>query len=456
MRSSFDLTVVGGGLAGSEAALQAARHGLKVQLVEMRPIVSTGAHISGDFSELVCSNSFGSILPDRAPGILKQELRLLGSFLLEYAEQTSVPAGRALAVDRTLFSQLVTEGINSNANIHVTRTEARSIPDGPVIIATGPLTSPNFSNTISQLTGKENLFFFDAIAPIINIKSIDFSIAFRASRYQKDGLADGDYINLPFTKDEYYKFVDLLSTGERIPLKSFEIDIEKGVRAGANKFFEGCLPVEILAQRGQDALAFGPMRPVGLFDPRTNKRPFAVIQLRQDNLAGDLYNMVGFQTNLTIKEQTRIFRNIPGLQQAEFDRYGQMHRNTFIASPNLLLPTLQLRKRSEIFFAGQITGVEGYAGNIATGLLAGWNAARMINGQLPLVLPETTMLGALCRYLTHSDSSVFQPMKANFGILPPIDSDHIKGKRERAQIFAERSQSDLTNFIEDLCSSANQ
>ncbi len=450
MNKEANLTIIGGGLAGSEAALQAAKYGLTVDLFEMRPAVTTGAHLTANFSELVCSNSFGSSLHDRAPGVLKNELRQMGSFLLKFAERTVVPAGRALAVDRNLFSQLVTEQITTNPNIRIFREEAVTIPEGPAIVATGPLTSPAFSKALTSLTGEESLHFYDAIAPIINVESINFEIAFRASRYQETESISGDYINLPFTKTEYYKFVDMLTTAKRITLKSFESDIEIGVRAGAREFFEGCLPIEILAQRGQEALAYGPMRPVGLYDPHTNSRPYAVLQLRQDNLIGSMYNMVGFQTNLTFSEQARVFRNIPGLENVEFERYGQMHRNTYISSPRLLSPTLQFQKRPNLFFAGQITGVEGYAGNIATGLLAGWNAARMVNELPLLIMPETTILGALCRYITQADLSDFQPMKANFGILPPLQINQKMGKRERAQKYSERSFSDLEHFLENL------
>ena len=450
MINPFDLTIIGGGLAGSEAALQAAKFGLKVRLYEMRPKVFTGAHLTGNFAELVCSNSLGSNLADRAPGVLKHEIRLMGSFLLDLAEKTSVPAGRALAVDRNLFSQLVSDQIESNQNIQIIREEATSIPEGPSIIATGPLTSPGLQDALIKLTGEESLHFYDAIAPIINIESINFDVAFRASRYQDGNLQNGDYINLPFSKEEYYNFVDLLVSARRIPLKSFEKDIESGVRAGIHEYFEGCLPIEILAQRGKDALAYGPMRPVGLINPHTNSRPFAVLQLRQDNLIGNLYNMVGFQTNLTFGEQKRVFSTIPGLENVEFERYGQMHRNTFISSPKLLLPTLQFFNRHDLLFAGQITGVEGYVGNIATGLLAGWNAVRLIQGFDPVVMPETTILGALCHYITHANLSDFQPMKSNFGILPPLQSERKMGKRERAMKYSERSNSDLNHLIENL------
>lgn len=436
-----DLIVIGGGLAGSEAAWQAAERGLKVRLYEMRPTLQTGAHQTRDLAELVCSNSLGSNLPDRASGLLKNETRLLGSILLECAEEASLPAGGALAVDRELFARLVTQRIESQPNIEIVREEAREIPNSPTIIASGPLTSPTLSGSIAGLSGEEHLFFFDAIAPVIHADSINMEIAFRASRYGAGEQDEGDYINCPFTREEYYAFVDALLKAERIELRAFEEAIKSGVKAG--HFFEGCLPVEIIAERGLDSLAFGPMRPVGLRDPRTGKRPYAVVQLRQDNLAGSLYNLVGFQTNLKFPEQKRVLRMIPGLANAEFMRYGQMHRNTFIASPKLLRPTLQSIYRDDLLFAGQITGVEGYMGNIATGLLAGVNAARLLNEEEPFTLPPTTMLGALCHYVTHADLKDFQPMKANFGILPPLDLTHKVGKRERGKAYAERALADL-------------
>ncbi len=437
-----DLFVVGGGLAGSEAAWQAAQRGLKVGLFEMRPLVQTGAHQSQDLAELVCSNSLGSNLPDRASGLLKNEARLLGSMLLECAEAASLPAGGALAVDRELFARLVTERIQAHPSIKILREEVKEIPASLTIIASGPLTSPALSQSIAALSGEEHLFFFDAIAPIVQAESIDMEIAFRASRYDKGEQDEGDYINCPFTKEEYYAFVEALLNAERIQLRSFEDAIRNGVKAG--HFFEGCLPVEIIAERGIDSLAFGPMRPVGIRDPRTGKRPHAVVQLRQDNLAGSLYNLVGFQTNLKFPEQRRVLRLIPGLEHAEFVRYGQMHRNTFIASPKLLHPTLQHTTRDDLFFAGQITGVEGYMGNIATGLLAGINAARLYQGAGPLSLPPTTMLGALCHYITHAGLKDFQPMKANFGILPSLDLPSKSGKRERGQAYAKRALADLS------------
>ncbi|HLO28738.1 MAG TPA: methylenetetrahydrofolate--tRNA-(uracil(54)-C(5))-methyltransferase (FADH(2)-oxidizing) TrmFO [Anaerolineales bacterium] len=436
-----DLLVIGGGLAGSEAAYQAAQRGLRVRLYEMRPSLQTGAHQTQDLAELVCSNSLGSNLPDRASGLLKNEMRMLGSMLLECAEAASLPAGGALAVDRELFAQLVTQRIESHPNIEIVRAEVTEIPQSLSIIASGPLTSPALSQSIAALSGEQHLFFFDAIAPVIHADSINMDTAFRASRYGTGEQDEGDYINCPFTKEEYYAFVEALLKAERIELRSFEETIKNGVKAG--HFFEGCLPVEIIAERGIDSLAFGPMRPVGLRDPRTGKRPYAVVQLRQDNLAGSLYNLVGFQTNLKYPEQKCIFRLIPGLENAEFMRYGQMHRNTFIASPKLLRSTLQHITRADLLFAGQITGVEGYMGNIATGLLAGINAARLHHHEEPLILPQTTMLGALCYYVTHADLKDFQPMKANFGILPPLDVTAKIAKRERGKAHAERALADL-------------
>ena len=443
-----DLIVIGGGLAGSEAAWQAAQRGLRVSLFEMRPTLGTGAHQTSDLAELVCSNSLGSNLPDRASGLLKNEARLLGSMLLEAAASAALPAGGALAVDRELFARLVTERIQGHPNIELIREEAKEIPNTPAIIASGPLTSPSLSQSISGLSGEEHLYFFDAIAPVLHADSIDMSIAFRASRYGTGEQEEGDYINCAFTKEEYYAFVEALLTAERIELHDFEEAIKSGVKAG--HFFEGCLPVEIIAERGLDSLAFGPMRPVGLRDPRTGRRPYAIVQLRQDNLAGSLYNLVGFQTNLKFPEQKRVLRMIPGLENAEFMRYGQMHRNTFIASPKLLRPTLQHIQRDDLFFAGQITGVEGYMGNIATGLLAGTNAARLHHNEELMILPQTTMLGALCHYVTHADLKDFQPMKANFGILPPLEFATKIGKRERGKAYAERALEDLTLAVNGI------
>ncbi len=444
-----ELVVIGGGLAGSEAAWQAGQLGIKVTLYEMRPGMSTGAHLGGDLAELVCSNSLGSTRFDRAPGLLKEELRRLDSLLLRCAEQTAVPAGGALAVDRQAFAQCVTKHIVDHANIHPVRHEMTAIPDKPAIVASGPLTSPALSQAIAELTGQEHLYFFDAIAPVVRQDSINMEIAFRASRYNRGELEGGDYINCPMNHDEYYTFVEALLEAERIELKDFERQVESGVKAGAHRFFEGCLPVEILARRGEDALAFGPMRPVGLVDPRTGRRPYAVVQLRQDNLAGTLYNLVGFQTNLKFSEQRRVFRMIPGLETAEFERFGQMHRNTFIFSPAHLRPTLQFIGRDNLYFAGQITGVEGYAGNIATGLLAGRNAARQLLGEPPRALPPTTMIGALCHYITNASATDFQPMKANYGILPPLPGPWPRNKQQRNLAYSQRAIADLEAWLSE-------
>jgi len=445
-----NIIVVGGGLAGSEAAWQAAERGMQVALYEMRPDTPTGAHTGGDLAELVCSNSLGSTLEDRAPGLLKAELRRLGSMVLKTAEETSVPAGGALAVDREAFARRVTEKIEQHPNIRLIRAEVSDIPEGPAVIASGPLTSTALSMAIARLTGDEHLYFYDAIAPIVLLDSINFEAAFRASRYGRGEQDDGDYINCPLNREEYEAFVDALLAAERIELKDFERDLEAGVRAGAHHFFEGCLPVEVLARRGRDALAYGPMRPVGLRDPRTGHRPHAVVQLRQDNLAGSLYNLVGFQTNLTFPEQRRVLRLIPGLERAEFARYGQMHRNTFIFSPAHLTPSLQFRGISDLYFAGQITGVEGYVGNIATGLLAGWNAARVLCGQKPVTLPDDTMLGALCRYITQAEAADFQPMKANFGLLPPLEGKPPRGKALRHAELSRRALASLDAYLMGL------
>ena len=441
-----EINVIGGGLAGSEAAWQAAEKGIKVNLYEMRPIQQTGAHKTLNLAELVCSNSLGSNLKDRASGLLKEELRRMNSMVMECADATAVPAGGALAVGREAFSEKVTERISQHPNINLIREEMESIPDTPSIIASGPLTSDKLTKSLQTLTGQESLFFFDALAPIVSYESINMDIAYRASRYDRGEQDAGDYINAPFTKEQYDNFVEELISAERIELKEFEQPLEKGVRAGHGKYFEGCLPVEVIAKRGHQSLAFGPMRPVGLRDPRTGKRPYAVLQLRQDNLAGSLYNLVGFQTNLKFKEQNRVFRLIPGLENAEFVRYGQMHRNTFLMSPLLINAALQFKQREDLFFAGQITGVEGYVGNIATGLLAGINAARYLQKKELLVFPPTTMLGALCHYISNAAPEDFQPMKANFGIVPPLH-EKVKGKRARAQQYSLRALEDLNTFL---------
>jgi methylenetetrahydrofolate--tRNA-(uracil-5-)-methyltransferase len=445
-----DAVVVGGGLAGSEAAWQLAKRGIGVRLYEMRPNISTGAHQTGSLAELVCSNSLGSKLPDRASGVLMAELRTLGSMVLICAERNAVPAGGALAVDRERFARDVTEQIENHPQIQIVRSEVKRIPEGFVIIASGPLTSDSLAQAIGGLSGQDHLYFFDALAPIIDVESINMQVAFRASRYERGERAEGDYINCPLNKEEYEAFIDRLLRAERIPLRSFEQEIQDGVRAGAHHYFEGCLPVEIIAERGRDSLAFGPMRPVGLIDPRSGKRPYAVLQLRQDNLAGSLYNMVGFQTNLKYDEQRDVFRMIPGLENAHFHRYGQMHRNTFLNSPTQLGSNLQHRGRSDLFFAGQLTGVEGYLGNIATGLLAGINLSRLIIGHELLVIPRETMLGSLAHYIAHADPKSFQPMKANFGLMVPLDDGRKRNRRERASAYAERSAAVLAEYLENI------
>lgn len=431
--------VIGGGLAGSEAAWQLAERGHRVQLYEMRPQKTTGAHTSDKLGELVCSNSLGSKLPDRATGLLQQELRILGSKLLECADAVSLPAGGALAVDREAFAALVTQTIEQHPNINIIREEVEHIPEGPVIIATGPLTSSALAEDIGRTTGQEHLYFYDALAPIVVADSIDMNIAFQANRYGRGELADGDYINCPFTKDEYIAFVQAITQTETAELRDFELNDPR--------FFEGCLPIEQIAQRGEMTLAYGPMRPVGLTDPRTGRRPFAVVQLRRDNLAGSLYNIVGFQTNIRWGAQENILRMIPGLQNAEFVRMGQMHRNTFINSPALLNATMQFRSRPTLFFAGQITGVEGYAGNIATGLVAALNLSNVLMTKDPFILPQTTMLGALCHYVSHAEPETFQPMKANLGILPDLE-DPSRDKQQRKKQYVDRAIQDLRTMIQ--------
>jgi len=420
--------VVGGGLAGSEAAWQAAEQGVRVLLYEMRPQRMTPAHRTGYLAELVCSNSLGSNLPDRALGLLKAELRLLRSVVVECADRTAVPAGSALAVDREAFAREVTERVSQHPNVTVVREEVTDIPaEGPVVLATGPLTSEPLAEAIARLVGQEHLYFYDAMAPIVLGESVDMTVAFRGARYGRGGE---DYINCPMTKEEYERFVDALLAAEQAPLHPFEREDPR--------FFEACLPVEEIARRGREALAFGPLRPVGLVDPRTGKRPYAVVQLRQDNLAGTLYNMVGFQTNLRWSEQDRVFRLIPGLERAEFVRYGQMHRNLFINAPTALRRTLQSRVRPDLFFAGQITGTEGYVGSVASGLVAGLNAARLVRGEEPLAFPEETMVGAFLRYVAEASPEEFQPMKANFGLLPPLEG-RVRGKKERGEAYARRA-----------------
>lgn len=435
------LHVIGGGLAGSEAAWQAAERGVQTVLYEMRPHKTTPAHVTDRLAELVCSNSLGSDLPDRASGLLKNELRRLNSLLIRCASEAAVPAGGALAVDRERFAEGVEEAIRGHPYITLVREEVEAIPAEPCIIASGPLTSATLAKDIACLSGEEYLYFYDALTPLIEADSINMEVAYRANRWGRGETEAGDYINCPMNQDEYEHFVQELVTAERIQLRDFETEDPQ--------FFEGCLPVEQIASRGQDALAFGPMRPVGLRDPRTGKRPYAVLQLRQDNLAGTLYNMVGFQTNLRWPEQRRVFRMIPGLEEARFVRLGQMHRNTFINSPVLLRPTMQFHTRDELFFAGQITGVEGYVGNIGTGLLAGINAANLLQGKPLWILPPTTMMGALCHYVTHAEPQTFQPMKANFDLVPKFEN-RIKGRQKRRNAYVERALHDLEQFLAEM------
>ncbi|MGE5587544.1 MAG: methylenetetrahydrofolate--tRNA-(uracil(54)-C(5))-methyltransferase (FADH(2)-oxidizing) TrmFO [Clostridia bacterium] len=401
-----DVIVVGGGLAGSEAAWQVARKGLRVTVVEMRPSVMTPAHSTSDLAELVCSNSLGSDSLTNASGVLKEEMRIFGSIIMRCAEGSRIPAGSALACDRRRFAHLVTAYIERCPNARVMREEMRAIPEGiPAVIATGPLTSDHMAAAIAQLAGTEHLHFYDAVAPIVTAESCDMSKAFWGSRYGRGG---SDYLNCPMTKDEYDRFYDALVSARCAPVHGFE----------DAKVFEACMPVEVLARRGREALAYGPMRPVGLVDPRTGERPYAVVQLRREDEAGTLLNMVGFQTRLAWDEQRRVFRMIPGLERADFVRYGVMHRNTYMNSPELLRPTLQLRLRDTLLFAGQVTGVEGYLESAASGLVAGVNAARLALGLDPVVFPPETVHGSLCRYITSPHPGGFQPMNANFGIMP--------------------------------------
>lgn len=436
------VTIIGGGLAGSEAAWQLAERGHRVRLYEMRPVKSTGAHVSDRLAELVCSNSLGSKLPDRATGILQNEMKMLGSLLMRCAEEAAVPAGGALAVDRNHFAECVTGHLGSHPKIEIRREEVTELPlSEPTIVATGPLTSPALAKEIGKLTGEAYLYFYDAISPIVRANSIDLSRAFQANRYGRGEDSAGDYINCPMEKREYECFVQALQTAETIELRDFE-------REDPN-FFEGCVPIEQLAKRGAETLAFGPMRPVGLTDPHTGRRPHAVVQLRQDDFAGSLYNIVGFQTNIRWKRQVEILRMIPGLASAEFVRMGQMHRNTFLNAPALLNPTMQFRGQERLYFGGQITGVEGYVGNIATGFVAALNLSRQLRGLTAWIPPADTMIGALCHYVTHTDPKHFQPMKANLGILPPLGVK-IKGKVERRRAYAERAQRSLQSSLSKL------
>jgi methylenetetrahydrofolate--tRNA-(uracil-5-)-methyltransferase len=440
------LTIIGGGLAGSEAAWQVAEKGIDVALFEMRPFSMTDAHKTGNLGELVCSNSLGSNLIDRASGLLKAELRMLDSLLISCADASSLPAGGALAVDRELFSECIKNKLERHPHIKIFREEVRRMPSPPAIIATGPLTSPALSKALIEFTGEKSLFFYDAIAPIIHYDSINMDIVYRSNRYDNGSSELGDYLNCPLDEESYHRFRQALLDAKKIPLKPYERDIFAGVDAGAGHFFQGCQPIEIIAEHGERSMAFGPMRPVGLTDPRTGRWPFAVVQLRQDNLAGDLYNLVGFQTNLLFSEQERVFRMIPGLENATFERFGQMHRNAFIASPKLLDDSLAFKEKPGIFVAGQLAGIEGYAGNIAMGLVTGLNAVRYLQDLPPVVFPQTTMIGALVHYITHAGYEDFQPIKAMFGILPKLDDQRHYPKRERYKKYSDRAIKDLENW----------
>ena len=437
------IIVIGGGLAGCEAAWQLLNRGHQVTLYEMKPALFSPAHTSPHLAELVCSNSLRSNMPENAVGLLKEEMRIMHSLIIEAADRTAVPAGKALAVDRTRFSLYIEEKLFSHKGLSVIREEAREIPnDHLVIIATGPLTSDAMAGTIAALTGSDYLYFYDAISPIIEGDSIDHTKIFRASRYSGE---TGDYLNCPLNKDEYEKFWEALIHGEEVPLKPFE----------EMKFFSGCMPIEILARSGKATLAFGPMKPVGLTDPKTGKQPYAVVQLRQEDRDGILFNMVGFQTKLTWPEQRRILRMIPGLENAVFARYGSIHRNTFINSPALLRHTLQLRTNDNIVFAGQITGVEGYVESSAIGLIAGLSAACLLSGTTMVPPPVTSALGSLLSYIMNADQKTFQPMNINFGLLPPLPGK--VSKKDRGRHYAQRALEALkewkNNFIMPLSQS---
>ena len=402
------VTVIGAGLAGSEAAWQLARRSIRVRLIEMRPVRMTEAHQTASFAELVCSNSLRSAGLETAVGVLKEEMRRLGSIVIAAADRARVPAGSALAVDREDFSGFITTTLSAHPMIEVVRAEAAAIPAGLVIIATGPLTSAAFGAALSEIIGPRNLYFYDAIAPIVAADSIDMNLAFRASRYDRGG---DDYINCPMTEAEYHAFVEAVIAAEKVALHPFEKPV----------YFEGCMPIEEMARRGPMTLAFGPMRPVGLADPRTGARPYAVVQLRQDDREGSIYNIVGFQTKMTYPEQRRVLRMIPGLGRAEFVRLGSLHRNTFIDSPRLLLPTLQLRARGDLFLAGQMIGVEGYVESAAAGLLAAINAAQLAAGNPLVTPPRETALGSLVAYITDAARDNFQPINANYGLMPALE-----------------------------------
>jgi len=429
------VTVVGGGLAGCEAAWQLARAGIGVDLYEMRPERGTAAHVTGDLGELVCSNSFRNATLETAVGLLKEEMRALGSLVMATADAHRVPAGACLAVDRTGFAASLTRAIEAEPLVRMVREEVTAVPDGVAILATGPLTSPALSDALGGAVGAKQLYFYDAIAPTVTTDSLDLDVAWKQSRYDKGG---DDYVNCPLDRDQYYAFVDAVLAADKVPTRDFERVV----------YFEGCMPIEEMARRGRETLAFGPMRPVGLVDPRTGTRPYAVVQLRQDDAAGSLYNMVGFQTKMTYPEQRRAFRMIPGLARAEFVRLGSLHRNTYVNAPDLLLPSLQLAARKSVFLAGQIVGVEGYVESAAMGILAGLNAVRLARGEPMAVPPPTTALGSLIAYVTERGRKAFQPMNANYGLFPPL-ARPLRGAAKKAAL-ADRGLGDLRRWQGDL------
>lgn len=427
--------VIGGGLAGCEAAWQIAKRNIKVDLYEMRPNKTTPAHYTGSLAELVCSNSFRSNEANTAAGLLKEEMRLLDSLIIRSADLTRIPAGCALAVDREKFADIVTRTITENPNITVHIKEASIMPEAPAIVATGPLTSDKMSEAICDFLGNGHLYFYDAASPIVMADSVDWDKAFWASRYNK---GEKDYVNLLFTKEEYLAFYsELINAQVHLP-KEFEKPV----------YFEGCMPVEVMAKRGPNTLLFGPLKPVGIIDPQKNREPFAVVQLRKDNKEGTLFNMVGFQTSLKWTEQKRVFRMIPGLEHVEFARYGFIHRNTFISSPRNLTQGLEFKKTKGLFFAGQITGVEGYIESAAAGIVAGINTSRYSRGEEPLFFPEESLIGALCRYITSAEPEHFQPMKSNFGILPPLNQ-RIRSRNEKNKQLTGRALNSLSKFIRE-------
>lgn len=430
------VNVIGAGLAGSEAAWQIAQAGVDVNLYEMRPVKMTPAHHTGNFAELVCTNSLRANQITNAVGLLKEEMRRLHSIIMQSADATAVPAGGALAVDREPFSELVTRQLTNHPHIHVIHDVLTDFPAGITVVATGPLTAPGLADAIVALNGEAGLSFFDAAAPIIDASTIDNDIVYKKSRYDRGEAA---YLNCPMNKEEFQAFYKALVTAEVAEGHDFE----------KMTVFEGCMPIEVMAKRGIKTMLFGPLKPVGLEDPKTGKTPYAVVQLRQDNAAASLYNIVGFQTHLKWGEQKRVFRMIPGLEHAQIVRYGVMHRNTFMKSPVVLEPTYASKRRGDLFFAGQMTGVEGYVESAASGLIAGTNAARLALGQTPIAFPQTTAMGAMAHYITHTSPSHFQPMNANFGIMPPL-AIKVRNKKERNQQLAERALNDLATFQTEL------